>query len=811
MIKRSFLLLLGFLLYSLSFSQEKTAADAYVEYFKSPRESLYMHTNKTTFLPGEEIWFKVYALDRKSQLTSKATSNIHFGLFDKDGKQLDRKLFLAKEGYAFGNIQIDSTFASGDYYLKVSTNWMKNFEEDDTFVKQIKIVNPASDETEKQVSQTEYDVQFLPEGGHILVDVKNTIGIKAIDDLGKGSKATGVVVDGNGSEVASFSSNNLGLGRFSFTPESGQSYTAKVTLSSGKEIEVAMPKSKEKGISIQLNNLKTDNVVINLTTNQQTLEEVVGQSYELLIHKDGETKIIPVEFTTAQRRIAIPKKDLFKGINTVTLFDQNQTPILERMFFNDALVKKHTISLEKVEVDYDSIVYALKTETAIPVNIDASISILPKGTQSYNPKHNIASAFYLQPHLKGAIENPSYYFTNVNRKKRYELDVLLMTQGWSRYSWDTIFEGAPEITHPFQSGLTISGAINNKLSKITGLIMYPSINHNSINLSYDDEGKFTIENLQLIRGEYLAFSAFASNGKARKPGLVMNFPQAPTFKEQIDVKDYQSFSSFYTNKNTSFDGFVTQKRDVLDEIVITASVDKKKRKEYRLKTTGKIYGIDRATDRRYMNVSQFLDNKGFAVNYNSGILATPAAQAQGGSGGGSGNSASTVAGTSIRHLNPNKNPVVIFLDNVQLTEYNIVANRPLHEFEDIYIDDSYNSNLVSIGGDVATFATVIKLFTRRTPLEINPTKLKVQQAVRVPYGFEPKKEFYAPKYGSFDSDLFREVGTIDWKPDVKISSGTASNLSILDTGLSEVTFYIEGITSDGDLISQVIHIDSKGN
>jgi hypothetical protein len=761
-------------------------------------------------------------------LTSKATSNIHFGLFDKDGKQIDQKLFLAKEGFAFGNIQIDSTFASGDYYLKVSTNWMKNFKEDDTFVKQIKIINPKSDEKTKPINDKEYDIQFLPEGGHLLTDVRNTVGIKAIDDSGKASQASGVVVDNEGTEAATFSSNSLGLGRFSFTPKSGQSYTAKVTLNNGKEIEIPFPKSKEKGINIQVNNLNPNNVVINLTTNSRSLQEIAKKSYQLLIHKDGETKVVPVTFTEAKRKIAIPKKDLLKGINTITLFDSDENPILERMFFNDALIKEYKLTVEKMKVDFDSIIYDIRTNATVPTSIHASISVLPKGTRSYNPKHNIASALYLKPHLRGPVENPSYYFTNVTRKKRYELDILLMTQGWSRYSWKDIFDNPPEITHVFESGFTISGAINNDLNRTTGLIMYPSIHHNSINLKYDEQGKFTIKNLFLVKDEYLTFSAFGKNGKAKKPGLVMNFPQALNFKEQINVKDYQSFTSFYANKSTSFDGFVTQKRDVLNEIVLSANVDKQKRKQYRLKTTGKIYTIDRSTDKRYINLAQFLDNKGFAVRNSSGLLIASefdifssnrtVTLTQPEELGNESNDSSAPSappapkvGIGISHLNPNKNPVVIFLDNVQINDFNIVASRPLHEFEDVYIDDSYNTNLVSIAGGVSTMATVIKLFTRRTPMEVNPSKLKIQQSIRVPYGFEPKKEFYTPKYGSFTSDLFREVGTIDWKPNVTISSDSTNNLSILDTQQNEVIFYIEGITSDGDLISQVVTVDAKGD
>ena len=118
-----------------SLAQEKKAQDAYVEYFELPRESLFLHTNKTTYIAGEDIWFTAYAFDRKSNLSSKATTNIYVGLYDKSGKQIDKKLFLAKDGIASGNMSINSKMISGDYFLKTSTNWMNNFKEDDSYIK----------------------------------------------------------------------------------------------------------------------------------------------------------------------------------------------------------------------------------------------------------------------------------------------------------------------------------------------------------------------------------------------------------------------------------------------------------------------------------------------------------------------------------------------------------------------------------------------------------------------------------------------------------------------------------------------------
>ena len=784
--KRKISILAFLLTYTFCFSQEKSAVNAYVDYFNLPRETLFLHTNKTTFLPGEEIWFKAYAYDRKSQLTSKATTNIRLGIFDKDGKQVDQKLFLAKDGFANGSIKIDSSFTSGDYYLRASTNWMRNFKEDDAFVKRIKVRNPKSEEEEETLTaQTrEYDIQFLPEGGHLLADVKNVVGVKILDDTGKGSQASGVIVDINGLEIAKFKSNFMGLGRFSFTPKERHTYRAIVTLDNTKEVELDFPKVENKGINIQVNNLSPRDVVITLSTNNLTFDEVLDNGkYTLLIHKDGVTKVIPMEFTTTEEKIIISKNDLFKGINTVTLFDKDQKPIVERMFFNEALIKNHRVTLQRTETVNDSLSYKFITGTSDNSILHASVSVLPAGTKSYNPRHNIFSAFYLKPYLKGHIENPSYYFTDTDRKKRYELDMLLLTQGWSRYDWNDVFHRPPKMHYPFNNGLTLRGDLNDEASATKELILFPTVMNRSRNLKFDKDGKFEIKNFMPQKDEYLVFTAVTKKEKTKKPGLVVNFP-TPFEKEYINVSDYQSFQSFYSNKNSALEGFVSSNRKILDEVVIKAQRDKEKRKEYRLRNTGKLFNVTQDLNKRYINLSQFLGNNGFNVDVVTG---------------------------DVRHLLPFRNPVVFFLNNVQLNDARIVTLRPLFEFEDIYIDATLNANIISIGGSVSTFATVVKLYTRRTPFSFNDGRSPNENAVKVTYGFEATKTFYSPKYGGFDTELFQDLGAIHWSPNLTIENNKISTLNTLNTGLNQVTFYIEGISSNGDFISQTLTVNSEEN
>jgi len=788
--KRKILVLSIVLITFFGFSQEKNdVKDSYLKYFELPRESLFLHTNKTTYLVGEEIWFKVYTYDRKNSLSSKATTNIYLGVYDQTGKQVDKKIFLAKEGVAIGNIAVDSTFTSGNYYLKSSTNWMKNFREDDSYTQEIKIINPNSSETiSKKITAKEYDIQFLPEGGYLLADVKNTVGIKAINDQGKGTLAVGTIFNSKGEIVSDFKTSVFGIGKFTFTPIKGEFYTAKIKLSNYKELEQKLPESEEVGMSMTINNMKTSQVVIELKLNQQSLKLFKGKEYSVFIHKDGKGKNIPFTLNNKQKRITIDKIALYKGVNTVTVFNEKNQPILERMFFNDYSLKTSSVVVSKKQINNDSITYQLASDLKLNQVIDASVSVLPKGTESYKPDHSIISSFYLRPYLKGAIENPQYYFTDFDRKKKYELDVLLLTQGWSRYSWDNIMYLPPKPNFDFENGITINGTLNTKLNKVKSLLLYPTEFNKSTFIPVDEKGKFHLKNFYPVKDEYIRFSYVDKKNKTKKPGIALSFLNYMQ-SDSIDVKIYENFISYYTNKNKSLKAFIDKKSEILDEIVLKASREKKIRRDYRLPFRGKLFHVDREAAERYIGLADFLNNNGFVVD-NIGLNPTVLGQ------------------SAIRHNFARRGPVVVYLNNNQLADINIVINSSLDEYEDIYIDDTPNTNMASVNGGVATWVVVVKLFTRKTPLwdfeatsRVNSTKVK--------YGFQPKKKFYTPRYISYEMESFKKYGVIHWEPSIKIKNSEVFNLTTVNTKLDEVAFYIEGISSDGNLISQKIIVDKN--
>ncbi len=752
--------------------QEKSVEDEYAAYFTLPREALYVHLNKTTYFTGEEIWLKGYTYDQKNQLTSKATTNIHVGIYDAKGNQVKQALFRAENGVAKGNMLIDSTYTSGTYYLKAATNWMKNFKENNAYIQKIEIITEQPSEKDALEATERYDFQFLPEGGNLVADTKNTIGFKVINAEGKGVVANGIIYDANQQEITSFKGNSRGLGKFLFFPETNQQYTAKIEFETRKTITQTLPKAKEKGISLIVNNPFQDKLILNFNTNAATLATNPTKKYKVLIHQNGKQKTIGFSFDNSQEKaISVLKKDLFKGINTITVFTDNNTPIIERLFFNDYFIKPSKLNVSKVNMANDSIMLSIN-ESQLQDKLNVSISVLPEATESYNPSHNIISNFYLKPHIKGKVENPQYYFQKIDRKKKYELDILLLTQGWSRYDWKDIFEEKPNGLNNFETGITISGKVNRPTSGIDQLFLYATKNHSARFIDLDKDQKFTISNLFLEEGEEIRFSYMTKKGLFKKPSLYLRFKVAngnDKITEAVlseTARISSSSSDFQLPKD-----FLYKDAQQLDEVVIKGV--KKKEERDPILMNAKVTQITMREYERYINITDLIQDNGYDVYENLGRVSI------------------------LIRRRPRAAPVVYF-DGARLSNFSILYNLSTANVEKIVIDKTGQGEGMNAG-----FGGVIRIFTRRTPLfKKSGASETMYSGIKAPKAFSPTKEYYAPKYASYLSNTFEKYGAISWIPEVKLNKSEAVNFKIYDTRTKTITLFIEGISESGELISE---------
>src|SRR5690606_33531497 len=73
---------------------------------------------------------------------------------------------------------------------------------------------------------------------------------------------------------------------------------------------------------------------------------------------------------------------------------------------------------------------------------------------------NIFTSLLLSPYIRGAIEKPSQYFDESNVFRAQQLDLLLMTQAWSRIDWSKIhIDHADNFIYQPEQSLHIAGKV----------------------------------------------------------------------------------------------------------------------------------------------------------------------------------------------------------------------------------------------------------------------------------------------------------------------------------------------------------------
>ena len=110
-------------------------------YFTLNREAIHLHLNKSTFLNEENVWFKGYVISRNNSNPNR-TTNIYMILLDENGDKITEQLVFANNGVFTGNIPLNVDLVSGKYYIQAYTNWMNNFNENESTITQIDIINP---------------------------------------------------------------------------------------------------------------------------------------------------------------------------------------------------------------------------------------------------------------------------------------------------------------------------------------------------------------------------------------------------------------------------------------------------------------------------------------------------------------------------------------------------------------------------------------------------------------------------------------------------------------------------------------------
>ena len=404
-------------------------------------EKLFLHLDRPVYLAGETMWFKVYAVDGTFQKPLALSKIAYIEILDREQKPVLQGKIALQEATGQGSFVLPTTLASGNYLVRAYTNWMKNFSPEYFFQSSVTIVNTFTNLGLKPGKDSmAYDIQFFPEGGNLVKGLTSKVAFKITDRFGHGQEAEGFLQDKQGIKLATFKTQKMGMGQFTFTPSEAADYQATIKLRN-KTVTQTLPQVFEQGYVMRLDDSNPEQIKILIQTN---LSEQAHDDVILFGHARQKTLFeISKRLNNGLAEFLINKKDLAEGINHFTLFNDRKQPLCERLFFQQprqkltittTIDKKNYTTREKVNVELAT---ANPAQAATPANVSMAVYRLDSLPAQALP--DINSYLWLSSDLRGTIENPEYYFTAATPEVVEATDNLMLTQGWRRFKWESVF------------------------------------------------------------------------------------------------------------------------------------------------------------------------------------------------------------------------------------------------------------------------------------------------------------------------------------------------------------------------------------
>ncbi len=404
-------------------------------------EKTYVHTDRNNYHPGNDMWFKVYVRSSKDFSLSKNSEIAYVELLDKNKEVIFYRRLILDNGVASGDFHLPKDLSTGAYTLKAYTNWQQNF--DAHFTKEIWVTNAKNLIPQVDLRTIKaIDLQFLPEGGQLVADLPANVAFKAIDQRGENATVKGYIINSKKEKITTFDTYHDGMGAFQLIPQPNESYKAIITNPILAKNEFDLPKAWSEGLTLQLDNLEE---TVSFTIRNQN----ISSAFFAITASDQLIASEKIEFNGKEHRVSYETKNLPTGIARATLFSNTGKPMAERQFFVhrngqiDVQLKTNKTNYlphDQVKVDVE-----IKDHNDRPIVGDFSLAVLNESYKKAlnHTQGNIRTSLLLDQDLKGDIHNPSFYFEsdkNKQIKPSIALDLLMLTHGWSRFSWEEVLE-----------------------------------------------------------------------------------------------------------------------------------------------------------------------------------------------------------------------------------------------------------------------------------------------------------------------------------------------------------------------------------
>ena len=753
---------------------------------RNPTEKLYVDLNKSTYLSGETIWMKTYLISGFHNQPSPLSGVVYLELVSSDGKLVEQITVESREGFGASQISLPNDIKTGNYLLTGYTNWMKNFGSEYFFQKHITIFNIQDDKpTHEPILNTLDTVLFFPESGNLVSGLETRVAFKAFNSNGSHRNIEGVIRNEK-KDVCLIKTTLDGMGVLTFTPENSGKYTLTVD---GKNF--SLPVVHEKGQVLSVINAPTnDKLKLIIKNNDSRVSEL-----QLVIHRRGLPTISSeIRFKNGVSLLEIDKNNFLPGVNTITLFRNDGTPLLERKFFiegNDQVTVQISTSQESyslreevtvsLSLDYQDSPIATKLSCAVTNDWEVELDTMEDNAISY---------LILSGDLPGIIHNPRQYFDTSDESRWLKQDLLMMVYGWSRYKWEDLLE-REYLAFPMERGFEITGKVGNLVtnkgvgdSEVTYLLPYdegPLLGK----VSTDDNGNFQIKNL-IFEGEaQLVLDARKKKDNNNVRITVDSVPDQKLLKTPFINYSQKSLQDLSLGEMLA-SGLKRQEIDSAFDfdnqfiLLDGLEISDKSYEEYAFPEN--VYGPG---DHSFV-ISEVQENLPYQSVFELLQGRLPGVEIYGSAG------RYTVrirGNNSFRSSTP-----AIFLDNIEIP-LDRVELLPVSIIKGVEVYSGPSAAIFGANGA----SGVLAFFTKRG--EFKPTYRNLPNTARLDLsGFTKYQEFYSPDYGVKDERHIKPDyrSTVFWEPFLQTNEQGKTEFSFYSTDEPmNMTMIVEGVSDKG--------------
>lgn len=521
------LIALSLIVAPLYFSQNK-AEEALKKFEENyHQEKIHLLLSKKNYVAGENLWFTSFVFDGYSPST--ISTNVFVELYDQNKKQISKKIYPLINGKGSGSISLPANLKEDVYYIRAYTTWMGNFSDDFNEIIPITVYNPSSPEKLVKNTSAPWTAAIFPESGTFIDGINTKFAVRLQSKGETSTNWNGFITETQNpqTKLVTFKGFDQNTGAFSLTPIVGKKYQLTVEDDKGIKQTVNLPEVVSSGVNLQVQS-QSDAIKFVLkgkNINQNAKYKIIGTINNQLVYKANVSNI-------SDRVYSIPTSQLVNGILNLTIFDESENIVAQRLCF----VQPQSLKLKQPSLKGTSLSLKPRDSNSFNIGNDSSMStylVSVTDNESENPENenSLLSTLWLTGDINSKIYNPAQYF---NKNRNIDaLDALLISEKWSRFNWQTIMSGNfPAIKYKPESFLSYKGKAT-KLGKpaseaeINLIFKMPDqgIKYNLIKT--DKEGMFTLNGL--VFEDSMAFSYQLNGEKTNKNSVQVYFQPAFSF------------------------------------------------------------------------------------------------------------------------------------------------------------------------------------------------------------------------------------------------------------------------------------------